>query len=82
MTKQRKTDAQLTVRLSPEILAHFKRIHDVHSDWAAANSHPSFASLEDFLSNVLEAYPILCQKHEEALDAIERMAAPKGERLN
>ena len=71
--RQRQTDAQFTVRLSPERLAYFQEMHAEHSKWSVAqHSHPGFASLEAFLSDVLESYVSLCAQYEDALDSIER----------
>ena len=72
--KQR-SKRQVTIRLSPEMLAYFKNLHVQHSDWAAANSQPGFASLGDFLGDVLDGYPALCAAYDEALESIKRQGA-------
>ena len=59
----------------PKMLAHFKNLHVQHSDWAAANSQPGFASLGDFLGDVLDGYPALCAAYDEALESIKRQGA-------
>ena len=74
-TKRPQTDAQVTVRLAPELLAYFKDMHVQHSAWAAAHSRPGFASLRAFLGDVLEGYPTLCAGYDEALESIERQGA-------
>ena len=70
--RQRQTDAQFSVRLSPEALAYFQDMHHAYAEWAGAGAHSNYANLEGFLSALLEGYPTLCMKYDDALESIER----------
>ena len=74
-TKRPQTDAQFSVRLSPEALAYFQDMHHAYAEWAGAGAHSNYANLEGFLSALLEGYPTLCMKYDDALESIERQGA-------
>ena len=64
LTKQRskrprqKTDAQFTVRLSPEARAYFEDMHHAHAEWAGAGAHSkTYAKLRGFLERAARGLP-------------------------